>query len=116
MLTAFTVRTYSRFPVHCPVSYMGPDFLGTGTVWNLSRSGWRVQGDSLVERGMKLSLSITLPGEKEPVKVDKAVVRWVQGQDFGVKIVEMLPEEWTRLARVVDKFLEHRYGSTAPGN
>ena len=40
----FLIRLFRRFPVQCVVPTRLAPFRGTGTVWNLSRSGWRLSG------------------------------------------------------------------------
>ena len=85
MPKAFIIRTYHRFPVHCPVYYYGRDFVGKGTTQNLSRNGWRIQGDHPVKAGTRLALSLLLQGEDVPVKVEHAMVRWFSEGTFGVK-------------------------------
>ena len=34
--TRFVIRTYHRVPVRCELYYMGDEFLGKGTLMNLS--------------------------------------------------------------------------------
>jgi hypothetical protein len=101
MATASTIRTYLRFPVQCPVYYLGPDFLGKGIIHDVSRNGWRVDGDHPVERGMAVALSVLLPGESAPVKVERAIVRWTCDG-----AVEMQPSEWARLAGAIANVLK----------
>lgn len=71
---------------------MGGDFLGKGTMLNLSRTGFRVLGDHLVVPGMELVVRLTLPDRDEPVEIQRVVVRWVRGLLFGVKVVTLSPD------------------------
>jgi hypothetical protein len=64
MATALTIRTYLRFPVECPASYFGTDFVGKGTIKNLSRNGARIEGDSIPTPGTRFTLSMLLPGDR----------------------------------------------------
>jgi hypothetical protein len=70
----FSVRPYRRFPVQCSVTYHAGPFQGHGTVWNLSRSGWRLSGDLPMRPGETLSLTVTLPNQQSIV-VAAAIVR-----------------------------------------
>jgi hypothetical protein len=88
----FVIRTYYRIPVRCQLYYMGGEFLGKGTVMNLSRSGFRVLGDHQVVPGMELVARLSLPDKDEPVEIQRVVVRWVRGLLFGAKVVSMSPE------------------------
>ncbi|MGQ0694148.1 MAG: PilZ domain-containing protein [Nitrospiraceae bacterium] len=88
----FVIRTYYRIPVRCTLYYMGGEFLGKGTVMNLSRSGFRVLGDHQVVPGMELIVRLSLPDKDDPVEIQRVVVRWVRGLLFGAKVVRMSPE------------------------
>ena len=73
-------------PCAMPVTYNAGSFQGHGTVWNLSRSGWRLSGDPSMRPGETLSLTVTLPNE-QCIEVREAVVRWSRGQEFAVENV-----------------------------
>jgi hypothetical protein len=105
MATAFTTRTYLRFPVEYPASYFGADFVCKGTIKNLSRNGLCIEGDSIPAPGTRFSISVLLPGETGPVKLEKVVVRWARDGGFGVKIVQMQPRDGARLASAIAKLL-----------
>jgi hypothetical protein len=68
---------------------MGEEFLGKGTVMNLSRNGFRVLGDYQVVPGMELVVRMSLPDDGGPVEIQRVVVRWVRGLLFGAKIVKL---------------------------
>ena len=87
--TKFVIRTYHRIPVRCLLYYMGGEFLGKGTVMNLSRNGFRVLGDHQVVPGMELVVRLSLPDREEPVEIQRVVVRWVRGLLFGAKVVTL---------------------------
>ena len=87
----FVIRTYHRIPVRCVLYYMGGEFLGKGTVMNLSRNGFRVLGDHQVVPGMELIVRLSLPDKDDPVEIQRVVVRWVRGLLFGAKVMTMSP-------------------------
>ena len=103
----FVIRTYHRIPVRCTLYYMGGEFLGKGTVMNLSRNGFRVLGDHQVVPGTELIVRLTLPDKDEPVEIQRVVVRWVRGLLFGAKVVKMSPDGEDR----VGTFLSSRLRS-----
>ena len=100
----FSIRLFRRFPVQCVVSYSAGPFRGNGTVWNLSRSGWRLSGDLPMRPGESLSLSVTLPNEQR-IDVSDAVVRWSRGQEFGVETVETPKHTADRLIHYVRRLV-----------
>ena len=89
----FTIRSHRRFPVKCAVDYRSDDCTGKGIVRNLSRSGWRVEGHHGVAPGTILALAVWLPGDNFPIKVEKAIVRWVKGHTFGIRIIAIRPAD-----------------------
>jgi len=103
----FVIRTYHRIPVRCLLYYMGGEFLGKGTVMNLSRNGFRVLGDHQVVPGTELIVRLSLPDRDEPVEIQRVVVRWVRGLLFGAKVVKMSPDGEDR----VGTFLSSRLRS-----
>jgi len=82
----FSIRPFRRYPVQCSVTYYAGPFQGHGTVWNVSRSGWRLSGGLPMRPGETLSLTVTLPNE-QCVEVPEAVVRWSRAQEFAVENV-----------------------------
>ena len=100
----FSIRPFRRFPVQCVVSYSAGPFRGIGTVWNLSRSGWRLSGDLPMRPGESLSLTVKLPNEQH-IKIPDAVVRWSRGQEFGIETVETPKHTENRLIHYVRRLV-----------
>ena len=80
----FTIRPYPRLPVCCPVTYQVGLFEGHRTVWDLSLTGWRFSGDLPLRIGEVCSLTVILP-PYQPIYVAAGIVRWVRGEEYGVK-------------------------------
>ncbi|MDR4478488.1 MAG: PilZ domain-containing protein [Nitrospira sp.] len=99
--TKFHVRSFRRFPVQCSVYYSGNAFQGTGIAWNLSLNGWRVDGTHPVEPGAVVTLCVFLPGLHPTVFIDRAVVRWSRGQEFGIEVNAIKADERARLEQFV---------------
>ena len=97
----FHVREYRRFPVHCSMYFSSDQVYGTGTIWNLSLGGWRVDSDVDVERGMSLTLFVMLPDRQQAVLIDHAIVCWSRGKEFGLTIRSITPQDAARLKEFV---------------
>jgi hypothetical protein len=97
----FLIRSFRRFPVHCPVYYASETVQGTGTLWNISLKGSRIDGTEAVEPGTVLKLSVILPGHFPTVLVERATVRWSRGQEFGLELISMRDDEQARLTSFV---------------
>jgi hypothetical protein len=68
------VRRHTRIRIRCPVLYGTRDFLGNGTILDVTASGCRVTGTMPVEVGMRLRLW-GAPAEKpEPLQITEATV------------------------------------------
>jgi hypothetical protein len=85
------VRRRHRYAVHCPVRYCVTGQNGEGLVVDMTREGWRVRGQGGLRLGMAVSMELTLPGAAGVVPVSRAVVCWVNGTEFGVKLEAMDP-------------------------
>ena len=70
---------------------------GTGTVWNLSLGGWRVDSDMCVEDDTILTLFVMLPDGEQAIVIDQAVVCWSRGHEFGLAIRKITPQDAARL-------------------
>lgn len=93
----FHLREYRRFPVNCLLYFSSDQLYGTGTVWNLSLGGWRVDSEVAVATGTTLTLFVMLPDNKQAVVVDEATVCWSRGHEFGLAIREMQDQDASRL-------------------
>ncbi len=102
-------RKATRLPVDIPVDYLGKEFLGNGTVINVSPHGLLIRGDYLPIIGTNVSLRLFPPDDREPLSVERAVVRWQRGSELGVEIMTLTPEAHVRLIGLMTSALTH-YG------
>jgi len=72
------------------VRYSGSDgdtiIIGNGTITDLSRYGFGIQGNKRVRQGMELGLFLELPDLESPLCIPQAIVSWVDGRRFGVEL------------------------------
>jgi hypothetical protein len=94
---AFRVRSAPRFSLNCRILFCSGQFEGKGTVCDLSKNGCRISSEILVERGMELALSLLLPDQPWPLRVDCAVVRWTRGKEFGLEFLRVSDAHEERL-------------------
>jgi hypothetical protein len=98
MATAKAVRTHPRFNVCWSIIYRGEDFIGQGTIMDISHEGGRFAGTMPVEPGMRLRLYVDPPHKTEGLSIDEAVVTWVNGEQFGTQFTRIRPEDLHWLA------------------
>ena len=58
---------------------------GEGIIKDLSLSGSYMTGNAQVSVGMALALQMFVPGDPEPLRIDRVFVVWVKGSEFGVE-------------------------------
>jgi hypothetical protein len=102
---SFHVREYRRFPVNCLLYFSSDELNGTGTVWNLSLGGWRVDSDVKVPMGTVLTLFVMLPDIKQALLIDQATVCWSRGHEFGLAIRRINDQDRVRLRDFIAELL-----------
>lgn len=101
-------RNATRFPSEFFVEYLGNQFLGRGTVLNLSPNGLLIRGDYLPIVGTRVSLRMVPPDGQGKLFVERAVVRWVGDSQLGMEFVVMAPVAHMRLAALMAVILRER--------
>lgn len=77
-------------------------------VRDVSLNGIRLSGLPSVQRDSIVMVRLWLPGQADSIDVDQAVVRWVDGFEFGVQIIALSNEADLRLALHVERVLEQK--------
>lgn len=87
------VRIARKVLKHIPVTFSGKAN-GTGTLYDLSTGGCKIEASSTPPLGASLTLRLALSYQTDPVKIDAAVVGWtIKDQYFGVKFLDVHPSE-----------------------
>jgi len=88
----------------CRLLFFGDGELeGEGTLVDISTRGCRVASIIDSQPGTLLKLSLFLPDYNWPARVDEAVIRWVQGEEFGVEFTVILPSMRRRILMLMIK-------------
>ena len=106
----FSIRPFRRFPVQCNVTNNAGPFQGQGTAWNLSLNGWKLSGDVPLRVGETCSLTVNLPIE-ESIFVAAAIVRWVQGQEYGLETLVVETQMHSRLEDLLKRLVQESFES-----
>lgn len=97
-------RRARRAAATCHLSFAGSDELtGEAQVLDISTTGCRAESEVAVDVGMELQVSIYLEDHPWPLRIDRAVVRWVDGYTFGLEFDIILPAQRERLRMLVMK-------------
>jgi hypothetical protein len=97
-------RRGRRIQSSCRLFFFGvDDFEGEATLRNLSTNGCQAWSLTELQVGMTLTLSLFLGDHPWPLRVEEAMVRWVDGQDFGLEFVKLRPAQRDRLRALLMK-------------
>lgn len=79
------------------------DLEGEATVLDVSTTGCRAPSRIDVKVGTVLKLSLFLSDYKWPLRVEQSVVRWVDGERFGLEFIAIQPAQRERLRALIMK-------------
>ena len=94
-------RKGARVVVGWAVGYRHAGGQGQGMLTDLSLQGCRIKGASGLSCGARLRLQLWLPDQAEPVMIERAVVRWIADDQFGVSFLELPSDVGARLTHLV---------------
>ena len=97
------IRKARRVELCCILRFSSGEIEGEGTITNISTSGCRAESDINMAEELDVQVIIFLPGQSPTIKVERALVRWVSGNAFGLSFILFFPSERARL----HTFLEH---------
>lgn len=101
---AMAERRGRRLSVSCRLFFFGEDdFEGEATVLDLSTNGCQATSLIPVQAGMVFRLSLFLHDQKWPLRIDEALVRWVNGATFGLEFTGIRPAQRERVRAIIIK-------------
>lgn len=87
------------------VSFSG-EAQGTGTLYDVSRGGCKVDSNVTPPLGASLTLQLSLSEKAPPLIIDAGIVGWtIKQKYFGVKFVNVKPSQQL----VLDRYLANLY-------
>ncbi len=101
-------RMYRRVLAEYPSCYATSSSLRVAVVRDISLNGFRISGLSGVQRDSIVMVRLWLPGQEDCIDIDQAVVRWVDGFEFGAQIISLSNEADLRLALHVEQILQRK--------
>lgn len=79
--------------------FAGAQFIGEGTVLNLSPDGCLLKSERTVMEGSYLTIRLLLPDNARALVIELTAVRWVRKQYFGLEFLRLPASERNRLDR-----------------
>lgn len=97
-------RSEPRFAVRFRSSFSSKKMLGgEGTVTELSSRGCRVCAEAPVPAKTILEMHLNVEDDEAPIKIPEAVVRWSEGNEFGLEFRDIDPKSFDRMRKVIQK-------------
>ena len=109
-MAGFTMRKHRRLKKLVPVRYLRDGMTGEGIIKDLSLSGSYMTGNAPVSVGLALALQIFVPGDPEPLLIDRAIVKWVKRSEFGVDFDTLQPTVAERITTVISTLVKTQQG------
>ena len=114
-MAGFVMRKDQRLKKLVPVRYLGDGMAGEGIIKDLSLSGSYITGNTPVSVGMTLALKIFVPGDPEPLLIDRAIVKWIKGFEFGVDFDSPQPKVAERITKIISTLVKSQHGLSRKG-
>ena len=97
-------RRGRRISLGCRLFFFGDDdFEGEATVLDISTHGCRARSLTEVKAGISLKVSLFLQDQQWPLRIDEAIVRWTDGEVFGLEFAGIRPSQRERLRALIMK-------------
>lgn len=93
------------------VRYLRDGIAGEGLIDSLLLSGSCIIGNRPVSIGVALALQMFVPGDSEPLLIDRATVIWVKGAEFGVVFDTPTPKVAEQITTVAAKSVKTQHDS-----
>ena len=103
-------RRQARFTAQFRSTISGGQREGQGRTRDLSAGGCMIETDFPVVVGASFECRIYVPGLDWPLRIDKAQVRWVKADTFGIQFMKTQPEEEAKLKQVIASLNEELKG------
>lgn len=95
------VRRSKRVDLKCELGFSSDEIEGEAHVMNISTGGCRAESEINVAEGLQFMVLLHLPGQS-PLKIERASVRWVKGNVFGLSFILFLPSERAKLQKYLE--------------
>lgn len=97
-------RRGRRIALSCRLFFFGEnEFEGEASLLDISACGCRASTAIPLEIGMTLRLSIFLPDFQWPLRINEAIVRWIDKDEFGLEFVSITMAQRERVRTLVMK-------------
>jgi hypothetical protein len=94
-------RVQPRFTTQFRSTFSGRNEEGQGRTLDISSGGCKIESDMKVVPGDTFECRLHVPGLDWPLRIDEAMVRWIEGNTFGIAFTRIRPDELAKLKTVL---------------
>ena len=76
-----------------------------GKVVDLSLGGAKFESPLIATPGKQVTVKFVVPGASTPIYIEHAEIRWVHDRAFGVKFLEIRPNQLDELEQLIDEYV-----------
>ena len=94
-------RAQPRFTAQFRSTFSGRAEEWHGRTLDISIGGCRIESHVKVAQGATFECRLHVPGLDWPIRIDEALVRWVEGDTFGIAFTRARSEELAKVKKVL---------------
>jgi PilZ domain len=94
-------RIQPRFTTQFRSTFLGRNDEGKGRTLDISSGGCKIESDMKVAQGATFECRLHVPGLDWPLRIEEVMVRWVEGNTFGIEFTRIHPTELEKLTSVL---------------
>ena len=105
MLIYMERRQHRRVPSHVKSLVRVNSHEVEGETRDVSLSGAQIESSLVVEPGRQIAVKLIVPGDDTPILIEQARVQWNVDRTFGVRFVDLQPQELDELEQLINDYI-----------
>jgi c-di-GMP-binding flagellar brake protein YcgR len=98
-------RQHRRVPAHVKSLVRVNSHEVEGETRDLSLGGAQMESPRVVQPGRQIAVKLIVPGDDTPILIEQARVQWNVDRTFGVRFVDLQPQELDELEQLIDGYV-----------
>lgn len=98
-------RQHRRVPAHVKSLVRVNSHEVEGETRDLSLGGAQIESSLVVQPGRQIAVKLIVPGDDTPILIEQARVQWNVDRTFGVRFVDLQPQELDELEQLIDDYI-----------
>ncbi len=103
MLVLMERRRHRRVPAQVKSLLRANSHEVEGEAIDLSLGGARIESSLIVQPGKQIAVKLIVPGDDTPILIEQARVQWSVDRTFGVRFIDLQPQELDELEQLIDE-------------